>query len=339
MCAKLSSSVAVRRLAADLRLKPSENPVQTVLTYCHRRISKFLGEYGNCATVAELLDLSENKLETRIIEISSDTELRELQSRYVSRGELMFATLDQELGRSGDFGITIKLTNREPWEQRYVSIIDCRGQKHQRRYHTKWHEIAHLLILTDQTRLEFHRSHDSGQLKSAEESLVDSIAGEMSFYPDLIRPHLSGRISFQAIEEVRRALCPEASMYSAVLNLSKLWPTPCVWLEARLAAKKSEETTQERFAFKEPPERTLRVIHTIANGPARERGLSIIPRFRVPKSSVINQVFEQGLSFGEASEDLAWWESSDGTQLSPCRVRVQAKRIGENIHALVAPSI
>lgn len=338
MCAKLNSSVAVHRLAADLRLKSSENPVQAVLTYCHRKVTKLLREHGSCSTVAELLELLANKLETRIIEISSDTELRELQSRYVGRGELMFATLDQELGRSGDYGITLKLTNREPWELPYVSVIDCRGQKRQRRYHTKWHEIGHLLILTDQTRLAFRRSHDSGQPKSAEESLVDSIAGEMSFYPDLVTPHLSGPISFERIEERRQALCPEASMYSAILNLSKLWPTPCVWVEARLAAKKSEETAQERFAFREPPERALRAVHTAANEPARERGLSIIPRFRVPKSSVISQVFEQGLSFGEASEDLAWWESSDGTRLSPCRVRVQAKRIGESIHALVVPS-
>ena len=339
MCAKLNSSVAVHRLAADLRLKPSENPVQAVLDYCHRRVKKFLREYGDCATIAEMLGLLENKLETRIIEINSDAELREVQSRYVSRGELMFATLDQELGSSGDYGITIKLTNREPWEQRYVSIIDCRGQKRQRRYHTKWHEIGHLLILTDQTRLEFRRSHDAAHPKSAEESLVDSIAGEMSFYPDLITPHLKGQISFEKIEEVRQALCPEASMYSAVLNLSKLWPTPCVWVEARLAAKKSEETGQESFAFREPPERVLRAIHTAANERARERGLNIIPRFRVPKTSVITRVFEQKLLFGEACENLAWWQSSDGTQLGPFLVRVQAKRIGDSIHALVVPSI
>ena len=168
--------------------------------------------------------------------------------------------------------------------------------------------------------------------------MVDSIAGEMSFYPDLIKPHLDGPISFDTIEQVRQSLCPEASIYSAVLNLSKLWPTPCVWLEARLAAKKSEEIGQESFAFREPPEKTLRAVYTAANESARERGLNIIPRFRVPKSSVISHIFEHGLSFGEASEDLAWWGSSSGTRLSPCRVGVQAKRIGEGIHALIVPS-
>jgi hypothetical protein len=54
----------------------------------------------------------------------------------------MFATLDRELAGSDDYGITLKLTNPEPWEQPYISIIDCRGKKRQRKYHTKWHELV-----------------------------------------------------------------------------------------------------------------------------------------------------------------------------------------------------
>lgn len=328
----------VHRLAADLRLKSSANPVQALLSYCHRRVRKFLKDYGECSTVSELLELLANKLGTRVIEINTDEELSALKSEYVNRGELMFAALDHQLVGSDDYGITLRLTHPQPWEQSYISIIDCRGKKRQKKYHTKWHELGHLLILTDQSRLAFRRSHEFGHPKSAEESLVDSIAGEMSFYPDLIKPHLDGPISFETIEQIRQSLCPEASIYSAVLNLSKLWPTPCVWIEARLAMKKSEETAQESFSFRKPPERVLRAVHTAANEPARERRLNIIPRFRVPKSSVISRVFEQGLSFGEAFEDLAQWESSGGTQLGPCKVRVQVKRIGESIHALIVPS-
>jgi hypothetical protein len=339
MCAKLNSSMAIHRLAADLRLKASANPTQALLRYCHRKVREFLKEHGECSTVSDLLELLANKLGTRIIEINSDAELGELKSQYVKRGELMFATLDHQFAGCNDLGLTLKLTNPATWEQPYISVIDCRGRKRQQKYHTKWHELGHLLILTDQGRLAFRRSHESGQPKSAEESLVDTIAGEMSFYPDLVKRHLAGPISFERIEQIRRSLCPEASMYSAVLNLSKLWPTPCVWVEALLAAKKSEETAQESFAFKDPPEKSLRAVHVAANEPARECGLNIIPRFRVPKSSVISHVFEQGLSFGEASEDLAWWESSDGTRLSPCGVHVQAKRIGESIHALVVPTV
>jgi hypothetical protein len=69
--------------------------------------------------------------------------------------------------------------------------------------------------------------------KSAEESLVDVVAGELSFYAPMIKPHTKGQISFGRIEEIRSALCPEASSYSSIMNLAKLWPTPAIWLEAK----------------------------------------------------------------------------------------------------------
>lgn len=338
MSVKLNNSIAVHRLAADLGLKPSESPVQAVLAYCHRRVRDFLKNYGTCSSLVELLNLMANKLGTRIIEINNDEELRALEAHYACRGESIFAALDQYIAGSEDYGITLRLQRAELWEQPYISVIDCRGRKRQRRYHTKWHELGHLLILTDQTRLAFRRSHDSAHPKSAEESLVDSIAGEMSFYPDLVGPQLKGCISFERIDELRQRICPEASMYSAVLNLSKLWPTPCIWIEAQLAVKKSEERTlQASFGFRKPPCKALRAIHSSANEAARQYGLGAIPRFRVPKKSVINQVFEQGSSFGEAYEDLAWWESSSGTRLGKCEVHVQAKRIAESIHAFLVP--
>jgi hypothetical protein len=338
MCAKLNTSVAVHRLAADLGLRVSGNPVDAVMAYCHRRVKKFIGEYGACLNPGQLLDLLANKLGTRLLEINDDEHLKKIQREYVKRGARIFANILEELADEDTYGITLKLQNAEPWEQPYISIIDCRGRKRQRRYHTKWHELGHLLILTEQTRFAFRRTHDRFHPKSAEESLVDAIAGEFSFYPPLVAPHLSGAISFERIEEIRAALCPEASAYSAILNISKLWPTPCIWIEARLAAKKSEETDlQQSFGFRKPPEKALRAVHTSANQAAREDGITVIPRFRVPKTSVIHRVFEQGLSQSEGHEDLGAWESSDGSNLKRCRVYVQAKLIGDSVHALIVP--
>jgi hypothetical protein len=338
MSAKLNSSLAVHRLAADLGLRPTENPVQVILAYCHRSVKKFVAEHGGCAGLNELLDLLANKLGTRVVEISDDEQLYKVQREYVNRGEKIFAMLNQELADADCYGITLKLQNAEPWEQQYISIIDCRGRKRQRRYHTKWHELGHLLILTDQTRLAFRRTHDSHHPKSAEESLVDAIAGEFSFYRSLLAQHLTGKISFQKIEHIRASLCPEASAYSAVLNISKLWPTPCIWIEAQFKAKKSHENgLQHSFGFQAPPQKALRVVYANANDAARAVALGIIPNFRVPRKSVIYRVFEDGSPCSEAHEDLAWWESTDGTRLPGCGVRVQAKRIGESVHALIVP--
>lgn len=338
MSPKLNSNLAIHRLAVDLGLRPTASPVQVILAYCHRMVKQFLAEHGPISGLGELLDLVADRLRTRIIEIRSNDDLHRLQQEYVKRGEKIFATLDKELGDGDCDGITFKLQSPKLWEQPYVSIIDCRGRKSQRRYHTKWHELGHLMILTDQTRLAFRRTHDIYQPKSAEESIVDAIAGEFSFYRMVLSPHLKGQISFEKIEEIRNTCCPEASFYSSVLNVSKMWPTPCIWVEARLAAKKSQENgRQHGFGFEPQAQKTLRAVHMNANDAARAKGINMIPNFRVPRESVIFRAFEQGLSSAAALEDLSWWECSDGTRLASQRVRVLAKRVGDSVHALIVP--
>ena len=338
MSPKLNSSLTIHRLAADLELRPTANPVQVILAYCHRAVKKFLAEHGPVTSLGALLDLLADRLGTRIVEIRSNQELYKLQQEYVKRGEKIFATLDQELGEGECDGITFKLQSPALWEQPYVSIIDCRGWKNQRRYHTKWHELGHLLILTDQTRFAFRRTHAVYQPKSAEESLVDAIAGEFSFYRMILAPYLKGEISFEKIEDIRNKCCREASFYSSVLNISKIWPTPCIWVEAKLAAKKSQENgSQHSFGFEPPAQKALRAVHMNPNDAARAEGISMIPNFRVPRKSVIYRAFEEQLSSAMAYEDLSWWESSDGTRLAARKVRVHAKRIGESVHALIVP--
>src|SRR5690348_6885489 len=97
MSQKHNSSMAVHRLAADLGLRSTGNPVQVIMVYCHRTVKKFLAEYGPCKGLDALLDLLANKLGTRIVEIHDDNELKKIQREYVARGEHIFATLDHEL--------------------------------------------------------------------------------------------------------------------------------------------------------------------------------------------------------------------------------------------------
>jgi hypothetical protein len=338
MCAKLNSNIVVHRLASDLGLRGSADPVRAILSYCHRVVKAFLVDYPDCPSPAKLLDFLANKLSTRIVEIHTENDLQRTMNEYASRGERAFATLEQELGDDQSYGITIKLQNRQPWESAYVSVIDCRGRKLQRSYHTKWHELGHLLILTDQTRLAFRRTHDPTQPKSAEESLVDTIAGELSFYPRMIKPLAKGEISFEKIAEIRSELCPDASLYSSILNITKLWPTACVWIEAKLANKKSEQGNgQHSFGFRKTAPPALRAVHATPNDVARQLGIAVIPHFRVPSQSVIHQVFYDDQPYAEADENLGMWESSDGARLPSVRVRVKAKRIGDSIHALIIP--
>ena len=96
-------------------------------------ICHFVKDFAKRGIDLCMLDLVANKLGTTVIEIESDKQLEKLQIEYVGRGESIFATLDQEFADDDTYGITFKLQNPSPWEQPYVSIIDSRGRKRQRR--------------------------------------------------------------------------------------------------------------------------------------------------------------------------------------------------------------
>src|SRR5262249_50750301 len=157
------------------------------------------------------------------------------------------------------FGITFKRTRRRSWEPAYVSVVDCRGQKLARRYFTKWHELGHLLILTDQLRLEFRRTHLHLDERDPEERLVDVLAGEFGFLREIILPHADGSISFEKVEQIRTKLCPDASQLASLIGVTRTWPQPCVLIRAEEGLRKEEQraAAQSNFAFLDSPEPVL----------------------------------------------------------------------------------
>src|SRR5437870_3143412 len=152
-----------------------------------------------------MLDLAASKLGTKFEETHSDEELDDVRVRYSRQGEKAFASLHEEL-LAQVFGVTFGRTARKPWEFPFVSVIDCRGEKRFRSYYTKWHELGHLLILTDQMRLSFRRTHAVHDHKDPEESMVDVIAGTFGYFRDIVRPMAKGALSWENIEAVRTQL-------------------------------------------------------------------------------------------------------------------------------------
>jgi len=334
---KLNESTSIHVLASDLGIRLTVNPVGDIVALCHRKVEKFLVDLENCSKPSELLSLVANKLGTIFVEIRSDADLQQVVEEYVNRGELVFATLPDELTHEV-FGITLKLVNRGRFDLPYVSIIDCRGPKASRVYFTKWHELGHLLILTDQRRFAFKRTHTLHEYKSPEESLVDVLAGEFAYYSPMVKPLATGEISFEAIEAIRDELCPEGSLTSAMIGITKAWPGPCVLIEAALAHKKAQgDSSQAMFGFITAPAPTLRAVNVMPNEAARRQGLQIFRNFRVPQASIISRVFTGDSFQGEARENLNWWKASDGPQLPNVPILVRARRIRQSVHALVVP--
>jgi len=335
----LKRSYKIHALASDLGIKPTGDPVREIVRFCEKRVRRFLKDFPDCATLAQLLDVVASKLGTKFEEIHSDHEVDEVRDRYLRQGEKAFASLHQELPTQV-FGVTFRRISRKSWELPFVSVIDCRGEKRFRSYYTKWHELGHLLILTDQMRLTFRRTHFGLEDKDPEEALVDVIAGTFGFLPDLVRPLAKGQLSFDQIENIRLKLCPEASQQASLIGIAKAWPTPCILLQVDLALKRGEvrDRSQGGFDFHEGPKEVLRAVQATPNEAARAVNFVIFPNMRIPKQSVISRIHAGDAADAKAFENLGWWESSDGSQLPNVSVLVQARSCTwGGIQALITP--
>ncbi len=338
MAPRLQSSAQIWKLARDLGLKVGADPIQAVLAHCDRQIVAFLKTLPGASTLSELLELAVGCLGTTFEVVRSAQDIETIKQKYTARGEKIFANLERELP-GHVFGVTFKRLSREDWERPYVSVIDCRGDKAAREFFTKWHELSHLLVLTDQLRLSFQRTHASEAEKDPEESLVDTIAGRFAFYAPFIQPHATGRISFSRIDDLRSLLCPEASRESSLNGFIAAWPSPCILLRGELRLRKSEERAegQGTFAYVSRPQPVLRAVRVSPNDAARSKGIRIHRGMRIPERSIISRVFAGDMPWGEADEDLAWWETSDGGALEALSVHVEARRSWDGVEAILQP--
>jgi hypothetical protein len=198
--------------------------------------------------------------------------------------------------------------------------------------------VGHLLILTDQQRHSFHRTHGSGERKDPEESLVDAIAGQLGFYRRFLLPEIQQAVTFAEVDRVRGKLFPEASFQSSANAYVKHHLEPCLLIEAKLGLKTGEETElmQGSFGFFDPPSPKLRVQSVVPSDSARASGLYIPKNFRVPETSVIHDVFLRENDAAIAQECLSIWEASDGKSLEPMQIRVEVRKHFESVLALIS---
>ena len=150
---------------------------------------------------------------------------------------------------------------------------------------------------------------------------------------------IDSEISFDAIEDLRTKLCPEASKQSALINFPKRWSSPVVLVRAELGLKRDEEArlNQGSFDFIDGARPALRAVHVTPNELARKSGLVIHQNMRIPVNSSIFEVFERSLTNGESEEDLSWWESR-GKALDPYPIKVKSRRTFKGVDALIIPA-
>lgn len=304
MSERLNANETVRVLSHDLGLPPGPRPVQQITKFCEQRIARWLDELPGKHDAATILGIAAAKLSTSFVEVHSDSELVAIQQRYLSQGEAGFAFLKDDFD-SGVLGITLRLLKRKPFEPMFVSVINCCGRNCERAYFTKWHELVHLLTLTDQTRLAFKRTHVEYDQKDPEEALVDVIAGVLAYHRKLLKPYSGKRLSFSLVDAIRDSVFSVSSRQAALLGITHQWPKPCVLLSVGLAGKAGSKS------------RELRAMMARPNPAALDAGVVVIPRFRVPQESIIRAAFhDRSVIKAGVQEPLELWTSSDGSQWS-----------------------
>lgn len=142
---RLDQEHDVIALARELGLRG--DPVEAVVRFCEEKIGCWAADFGAMESVVALEQLVADHLQLVFEEVCADDDLERIIAKYVAQGEYVFATLQDELGPT-TFGLTIKRKHWGPESgDRYVAVIDCREDKATLRFFTRWHEVAHLLVL------------------------------------------------------------------------------------------------------------------------------------------------------------------------------------------------
>jgi hypothetical protein len=338
---RLDQEHGVIALAGELGLRG--NPVEAVVRFCEEKIGCWAADFGAVESVAALEQLVADHLQLVFEEVCSEDDLERIIAKYVAQGEFVFATLRDELGPT-TFGLTIKRKHWGPESgDKYVAVIDCREEKASRRFFTRWHEIAHLLVLEKELDAPVRRSsHDPI------ERLMDEIAGRIGFYepffgPVFAREHRQAPLEFKTVEAIRVAYCDKASFQSTLFACQRRMNTPVIYVEAEVKYKAGEErrlrSKQKALFQDDPPVAKLRVGLAVPNQAATDQGFRIVPNMRVPEGSVIYKLHsDTSAEEASGSENLGSWEFSDGNSLPDSEVWVDARKAGDRVIAIVQPT-
>jgi hypothetical protein len=343
---RLDREPAIQELAADLGCPVSKTPVQDILTHCRRKVHDWTANGDAPAGIQELQRVVCDRLGLTFEEIHSDEELDATIRKYVAIGEFVFAHARQSLD-NWTFAELFERDNPTTEPDHFVAIIDCRGdEKFARRFFTKWHEIAHLLVLTPRYAPPFNRESTD---RCPIERLMDVIAGDIGFYEPVFRPALErcvnrhGALTYAAIEELRAHYCPEASFHATALAAVRMYAEPAILVEARFALKASEQRALDAGAFAsdaEKPQPKLRAVNVMPNDAAKAAGLRIDRNMEVPESSIIARAIQLGdETIVSGHENLATWTHSDGSPLPTANVTIDASATEERAIAVVVLSI
>jgi hypothetical protein len=315
------------------KLGLSGSPVAAIINFCQHQIDTWVRDAGGVHSVGELEAVVTSRLHLVFEEINDDDDFDRLKAKYIPMGEFVFAALSVDMDED-TFGTMVRLKDGT-----HVAVIDCRGEKAARRFFTRWHEIAHLLVEEDVERQVFRATDEPL------EKLMDQIAGHVGFYDSIFTPLFHSAViegeplTFEGIESIRQGFCSSASFQATLFACQRRMLSPMLYVEARMAHSESERRSLKQMRmFDDVPEQKLRVRLSVPNQAASSMGLKTRWNMRVPETSILFSTFH-GKDESETSgqENLCTWTFSSGDSLMNCDVFIQARRLGDFVMATIQP--
>jgi hypothetical protein len=315
---------------------------RSLIRHATETIRTWIAAHGRPKNLSDLLDKVATSFSIEIVEINTDADIAALLKRIPPTREPVLARLAAELDDATD-AVILQRQNRADWEMPYLAVINCRGWHRSRRYFSKWHEVIHLLLDGKQLRFAFRKR--AAKRKHPEEVLVDKIAGELAFHPDLFGPvfqaHLepAGSLTFDVVERVRAAIAPDASRESAIYACVRHCSEPVFLLKARMLYKNSEKRQLNDLLSGlddvNPPQPKLRVLSSAANDAAAQLGIRFHENMQVPETSLVSQAFNAAEDRIEGREPLEIWQTSSGGPIGHGGLYIEARRRGDEVWSLV----
>lgn len=352
---KLDEEPDVISMALALKLDPQLGSVTEILRFCRDKIAKIAAKAGRLASLDELQSAVCAQLCVVFEEIWSDEDLTKVVKKYVALGEFVFADLPNQLDHDTYASLIERELVKAGASDRYIAVIDCRGEKAARRYFTRWHEIAHVITFVKQLELPFIRHRSQITRVDPVERLMDTIAGDVGFFDPLFMPALNDELArarfltFEGVQRVRDQMCPTASFQATLIACTTRSPLPTIVVEAKMAYKKSEErevrSTQMHMFGASAPKPKLRAVEAMQNPAARSSGFIIHRNMTIPGASFIAKHFEQAgqeelaAELLSGNEDLSIWRHSDGKAVGFGPIHIESRRIGGKMTAIVQCSV
>lgn len=341
----LDRSEEVRGLAAAMGVSAAGGVVAGLMAHCRSRVGRWVLEAGGVGSIDDVERVVCNRLGLVIEEAWTDADLVGLCGRYVSQGEPVFGCLWAQFD-AGTYAVLIRCRNLAgTGVARHVAVIDCRGEKRHRRFFSRWHEIAHMMMLPPSVESPVHRS---GAGQSAVERLMDVIAADLGFFEPVFGPVLAaevesaGGLSFAGVERVRRGYCPRASYESTLHACVDRLGKAAMILEVGFGGDGGGVRCFPEGVNRNGGLRNeLRVLKSVSNAQARGIGLVVWRNCRVPGKSVLADFFFGAEEWCAASEcelieDSALWRGA-GLTWSGERLRIAMAMRGGRVLAMVFP--